>query len=101
MDLCLLYMPYGSLRVPPLGIPLLVAAARRGKLAAAARYPTFQFARRVGVPLYLALSRLISGDGLQEWTFAGAAFPDFRPDAEGFLRDYYRREKEDCRNNQP
>lgn len=85
MQVCLVYMPYDFLSLPPLGLSLLTAGAREAGLQVTARYPGFDFAERIGIWEYLIISRYWEGSPLAEWTFAGAAFPEFAPDHEAFL----------------
>ena len=75
MDVCLVYMPYGPIETPPLGMALLVAEAKRAGLSARAMYPAFRFAEEIGYFHYKALSMAMGGFHVCEWTFAGVAFP--------------------------
>jgi magnesium-protoporphyrin IX monomethyl ester (oxidative) cyclase len=80
LDVCLVSMPYGSLHRPSLGIGVLLSGAKKAGLTAKAMYPTFWFAERIGLNAYIALSeRGDVSDLIGEWTFSGAAFPDFKP----------------------
>ncbi len=88
MDICLVYMPYGLIEPPPLGIALLAAEARQGGLLAKAVYPTFWFAEKIGYLTYNSISKAIAGFQIAEWTFSSSAFPDFHPDDEKFLSTY-------------
>lgn len=93
MDVCLLYMPYGSIDPPPLGISALVAAGKRAGLAVRALYPSFWFAEKIGYLTYNAISVAIGGPQAAEWTFSRAAFPDFRRRDADYLRRYLKWER--------
>jgi magnesium-protoporphyrin IX monomethyl ester (oxidative) cyclase len=94
MDICLVYMPYGPIEPPPLGIPLLIAEGKRAGLSTRALYPTFWFAEKIGYFTYNAISKAIGGFQISEWTFSSAAFPDFHPEDELFLTKYLAWERE-------
>jgi len=94
MDICLVYMPYGPIEPPPLGIASLVAVAKGAGLSARAVYPTFWFAEKIGQFTYNAVSKAIAGPQIAEWTFSPSAFPDFETDAEEFLDRYLAWERE-------
>lgn len=79
----LVYVPFGSLERPSLGLGLLKAALTRSDIACEVRYATFPFAERVGLEMYGKLS-WVRDEMLGEWVFAGSAFPDFHP-AEDYL----------------
>lgn len=87
-DICLISMPYEQLRLPSIGISLLVAGAKEAGLSATAIYPRFWFAERIGLAPYEAIARQIDSSLLLgEWTFSGAAFPNFNPDYEAFSQE--------------
>lgn len=85
MDVCLALLPYQPMGQPSLALGQLLAAARGAGLSAAGEFTTFRFAERIGPSMYSK----ISSQGMNqmgEWTFAGAAFPDFAPDHDAFLK---------------
>jgi homoserine O-acetyltransferase len=84
-DVALVYLPYGPLERPSLALGILKAAAEAAGLSCRVLYATFGFADEIGVGVYNGLSWL-RADMLGEWTFAGAAFPDFAPDHAAYLR---------------
>jgi ribosomal peptide maturation radical SAM protein 1 len=88
MDLCLVYMPFGSIEPPPLGVALLTASARREGLSTKAVYPSFDFAERMGYLKYNAVSMGLGGFQIAEWIFSAAAFPEMERDDDAFLRNY-------------
>lgn len=88
MDLCLVYMPFGSIEPPPLGVALLTASARRAGLSVRTLYPSFDFAERMGYLKYNAVSAGLGGFQIAEWIFSASAFPEMARDDEAFLRNY-------------
>jgi magnesium-protoporphyrin IX monomethyl ester (oxidative) cyclase len=88
LDVCLVYMPYGTVTAPSISIGSLLAEAKRDGLNAQAVYATFWFAEKMGLAHYSVLSdSAVPQDLLGEWTFSGAAFPGFEPDHEAFLAE--------------
>ena len=87
-DICLVYMPFAPIDPPPLGMALLTGGAKKAGLSIATMYPSFTFAESIGYFIYRAVLEAIGGFQIAEWTFSNAAFPDFRPDDEAFLREY-------------
>jgi ribosomal peptide maturation radical SAM protein 1 len=88
LDVCLVYMPYGTVTLPSISIGSILGEAKRAGLQAQAVYATFWFAEKVGLATYSVLSdSAVPQDLLGEWTFAGAAFPGFEPDHEAFLTE--------------
>ncbi len=84
-DVALVYLPYGPLERPSLALGILKAAVEAAGLSCRVLYSTFGFADEIGIGVYNGLSWL-RADMLGEWTFAGAAFPDFAPDHAAYLR---------------
>jgi magnesium-protoporphyrin IX monomethyl ester (oxidative) cyclase len=85
-DVCLLSMPFPPLNQPAMALGLLSAALREGGISTTALYPCIWFAEEVGLDLYVFV-----GDSKQEflvgeWIFAGAAFPEFEPDHDEYLK---------------
>ncbi len=81
----LLSMPYPPIDQPSMGLSLLKPALARAGIPARVLYPCLAFAEEIGLAAYAFIA-----DGKQEflageWTFAGAAFPDFAPDHEAYL----------------
>ncbi|MEW6357013.1 MAG: RiPP maturation radical SAM C-methyltransferase [Planctomycetota bacterium] len=85
-DICLVVMPYAPFRWPSLGVGLLVSGARRAGLSAKAVYANLWFAGTLGYEQYdVFVTHQRLANGLGEWTFAGACFPDFKPDHDAYL----------------
>jgi magnesium-protoporphyrin IX monomethyl ester (oxidative) cyclase len=83
-DICLVYLPYGPLERPSLAFGLFKVALREAGLEPRVLYPSFRFAERIGTRMYSDLG-WVREEMIGEWTFAGAAFPDFRPDHDAYL----------------
>jgi magnesium-protoporphyrin IX monomethyl ester (oxidative) cyclase len=70
-------MPFASLERPSMALGLLATAAEAKGIAARCVYPTFDFAKRIGLDLYRSIAD--EGDCAElvgEWIFSEAAFPD-------------------------
>ncbi len=93
MELCLVYMPFGSIEPPPLGIALLSSAARQAGLGTTVEYPCFDFAERIGYLKYNAISTGLGGFQIAEWIFAEAAFQKKNSNDTEYLRRYLQWEK--------
>src|ERR1700716_3216408 len=84
-DVCLVNMPYGALEWPTLALSMLKASLINAGIDCALLYPNFNFAEQIGSVPYADLV-WVRGEMIGEWTFAGAAFPDFKPDHEAYLK---------------
>jgi ribosomal peptide maturation radical SAM protein 1 len=82
----LVSMPWAPMIQPSLSLGLLQAVLRRAGRSCSTVYANLAFTSAIGEEAYRMLIRTLSSDGLREWTFSAAAFPDFHPDDEGFLR---------------
>lgn len=84
MDICLLSMPYPILDRPSLGLSLLVAAAKKAGLSVKGMYECYRFAEKIGFEDYSTIGRDIMNQ-VGEWTFSGAAFPEYKTEHEGYF----------------
>jgi len=84
-DVSLVYVPFGALERPSLGLGLLKAALTAAGIHSEVRYSTFAFAERIGMDLYGKLAS-VREEMLGEWLFSRAAFPDFNTRTEEYLR---------------
>lgn len=82
MDVCLVSMPYTLLNQPSLALSLLKPALAGAGIPAACFYPCLEFAEEIGLDVYSFLFEAKQEFLVGEWTFAGAAFPDFPADPE-------------------
>ena len=84
-DVCLVNLPYGALERPTLALSMLKASLTNAGIDCALLYPNFDFAEQIGSVPYADLV-WVRGEMIGEWTFSGAAFPDFKPDHDDYLR---------------
>ncbi len=80
-------MPYAAVERPSLAAGLLKASLMRGGISARVCYANLAFAETIGLPKYFFLSNNLPKYLMGEWTFAGAAFPDFQPDHTPYLNE--------------
>lgn len=85
MDVQFACVPYAPVERPSIALGLLKASLQREGIASSVRYDNFDFAEMIGLDVYAFLRTCSHGDLAAEWTFAGAAFPDFHPDHESYL----------------
>jgi magnesium-protoporphyrin IX monomethyl ester (oxidative) cyclase len=85
-DVCLVLMPYAGISRPSIALGLLKASLQQNDIQAAVLYPNIWFAEEIGLDAYETLSEEFIETLLGEWTFAGAAFPDFVPDHAEYLK---------------
>ncbi len=76
----LVHMPYAAVERPSIGLGTLQACLAREGLPAQVLYANLRFAERVGLSAYRAVELTPTDVFLGEWTFAGAAFPDYHPE---------------------
>ena len=83
-DVSLVFMPYGPVERPSLGLSLLKQALVDDGMSCEVLYPNFRFADKIGLIPYAELA-WVREENIGEWTFSGAAFPEFNPDHEPYL----------------
>src|SRR5574340_1063607 len=82
-DVCLLSMPYAAIERPSLALGVLKASLAGTGISCQVLYPSLWFAGQIGLDAYGRIAYGVSAEvQLGEWTFSGAAFPDFQPDHE-------------------
>jgi magnesium-protoporphyrin IX monomethyl ester (oxidative) cyclase len=86
VDVCLVLVPYGALQRPSIALGILKQALVEAGYGAEVIYGSFAFAEEIGAGVYDALGRATQ-ELAGEWTFAGAAFPDFAPDHDLYLAE--------------
>jgi ribosomal peptide maturation radical SAM protein 1 len=86
IDVALVLMPYAAIQRPSIGLGLLKASLEQNQISSKVVYPNIWFAQEIGLDVYAALSNILTMDFVGEWTFSGAAFPDFQPDHSEYLR---------------
>ncbi|MBI5522794.1 MAG: RiPP maturation radical SAM protein 1 [Desulfarculus sp.] len=93
-DVVLVCMPYSSIECPSAGLGVLQGALLRGGVTSQVVHADLLFAERIGINAYRILNIGHRYDMIGEWTFAGAAFPEFQPDNSHHLEHlahYFRR----------
>mgnify|MGYP001129104187 CR=1 FL=1 len=85
VDVCLVSMPYAAIQRPSIALGLLKASLTQKGIESIALYPNIWFAEEIGLYKYAALSESPSPLLMGEWTFSGAAFPDFQPNHTAYL----------------
>ena len=87
LSVLLLYMPFGALLWPSLGLSLLRASLCHTGLDAQVHYFSIDFARRIGTEPYLQILRQCDRYNLgAEWVFSMAALPISHERDERFVR---------------
>jgi len=77
-------MPYALIERPSLGLGLLQAILERKGFSTKTVYGSVLFCEKIGLDLY-EFGATAQEDLVGDWTFAQAAFPDFKPDYTGYL----------------
>jgi magnesium-protoporphyrin IX monomethyl ester (oxidative) cyclase len=85
MDVALVYLPYGPLERPSLAFGMFKVALEKAAISCQVLYPNFKFAEQIGTVSYADMG-WVREEMIGEWTFAGAAFPDFQPNQDEYLR---------------
>ncbi len=80
MDVCLVSMPYAGIERPSLALGLLKACLTHSGIESTVLYPNIWFAEEIGIYKYKVISENLATHFVGEWTFSGAAFPNFEPD---------------------
>ena len=84
-DVCLVSMPYPVINQPSMALGLLKSALKNHGISAKSFYPCLEFAEEIGLDVFSFIADSKQEFLVGEWTFAGAAFPDFHPDHEAYL----------------
>lgn len=87
-DVVLALMPYAMMRFPSLGLSLLKAGLLARGISCRVDYANIRFDDELGHDLFATLTVIPAESQLAEWTFAEAAFPEFRPDVEEHFARY-------------
>ncbi len=81
----LVSMPFVSILRPSLALGALKACLNQAGLPCRVEHACLAFAHEVGIKNYAVGNVFPATLFLGEWIFAGAVFPDFHPDHDGFL----------------
>ena len=79
-------MPYPVIDQPSMALGLLKAALTAKGVSAKTFYPCVRFAEVIGLDVFSLIADSKQEFLIGEWTFAGAAFPDHKPDQDAYLR---------------
>lgn len=82
-DVSLVYLPYGAIERPSLALSILKVCLKNAGIETQLHYTNFTFAEEIG-SIYTDMV-WVRSEMIGEWTFAGAAFPDFQPDSATYL----------------
>lgn len=86
-DVVLVNMPYSAIEHPSIALGYFSATLKKRNISVDTVSANIFFAGEIGLKEYFLFSNYYNNDLLGEWTFAGAAFPDFNPDHETYFRD--------------
>jgi magnesium-protoporphyrin IX monomethyl ester (oxidative) cyclase len=84
-DVCLVVMPYAEVERASLALSLLKAILAERNISATTLYPNLWLAEEIGLDIYTVFCNGFVEDLVGEWTFAGAAFPEFEPDHNAYF----------------
>ena len=85
----LVNMPLSAIERPSLALGLLKSLLDGAGLRSKVVYSNMWFAEYVGIGDYHLLESALPEEGLVDWLFGGVAFPDFQPDHDLFLTEYF------------
>ena len=85
-DVCLVSMPYVEIQRPSLALSLLQGILARDGISSRVVHASVWFAEKVGARAYSTAMTTPPTFLADEWTFAGAAFPESRERDEEYLR---------------
>jgi len=89
VDVVLVFMPYGTVDRPSIGLGYLAAGLAGSGITSHVIHANLLFAERIGLRSFNRLNGSSNVDLLGEWTFSGAAFPDFDSDPDAYFRDLH------------
>ena len=87
----LLNMPMTAVERPSLALGLLKSLLARDGQQITLMYPNMWFLDFIGIEDYALLETCLPEEAMVDWIFAGVAFPDFAPDQDAFLVQYFER----------
>jgi ribosomal peptide maturation radical SAM protein 1 len=93
-DVDLVLMPYANIVHPSIAIGMLTASLKEAGIRTRSHYANLWFSETIGVDSFFLICELSNTELLGEWSFAGSAFPDFRPDHPRYLEElvsYFKR----------
>jgi ribosomal peptide maturation radical SAM protein 1 len=84
-DVVLVNMPYSAIEHPSIALGYFAASLRARAIDVDALSANLFFAKVIGLKEYFLFSNFYNIDLLGEWTFSGAAFPEFETDSDAYL----------------
>ncbi len=91
VPIVLVNMPISAVERPSLALGLLKSMLDRASVRAKTVYPNMWFVEYVGISDYHVLESALPEEALVDWLFGGVAFPEFKPDGDLFLKEYFQR----------
>ena len=85
VDIVLVGMPYMMVERPSVALGLLQSALERNGLSSMTLYSNLSWAKQLGLDVYATANDWAPSFQVTEWTFSGAAFPEFEPDHGPYL----------------
>jgi ribosomal peptide maturation radical SAM protein 1 len=85
VDVVLVFMPYGTVDRPSIGLGYLSAALQKIDISCEIVHGNVLFAERIGLKSFNRLNGSSNIDLLGEWTFSAAAFPEFESSADAYF----------------
>lgn len=85
-DVCLVNMPLSGVERPSIALGLLKSILTDAHISTKVLYPNLWFLEYVGIKSYRTLEGIRPEEAVVDWLFGAAAFPDFEPDHDTFLR---------------
>jgi ribosomal peptide maturation radical SAM protein 1 len=87
MDCCLVSMPYAPVERPSLALGLLQSILESNGISVVTSYANILWCEKIGILRYEFAEKAQRIFG--EWTFAQAAFPEFRPDNRRYFAELF------------
>lgn len=85
-DVCLVNMPLSGIERPSISLGLLQSILQDAGISTGVAYPNLWFAEYFGIDLVITLQSTLPQDAVVDWMFSSAAFPEFQPDHEAYLK---------------
>jgi ribosomal peptide maturation radical SAM protein 1 len=89
-DVVLVFMPYGTVDRPSIGLGYLAAALELVNIRTTIIHGNVLFAAKTGLKTFNFLNSSSNIDLLGEWTFAEAAFPELNASAESYFESLHK-----------
>ena len=83
--------PGAGIERPSIGLSTLKSVLANAGVGASIHYANIWYAEFVGLDLHNTLLAVHSGEGLFDWLFSFASFPEFEPDHDEYLKRLFQR----------